>query len=217
MKQSVQKIIDEYLEKYPALENCRADMTEALELLLECFGSGGKLLVCGNGGSASDSLHIVGELMKGFVLPRRLAGKDRENIKKCCPDAEYMLRNLQGALPAISLVSESALLTAYSNDEAPDLAFAQQVWGLGREGDTLLSVTTSGNSANTLYAAEAAHAKGMRVIGLTGSSGGKLKPLSDVCICVPAVRPHEVQELHLPVYHCLCLALEEAFFGTAQD
>lgn len=214
MKKSIQKITEEYFTKYPLPEECRRDFTAALEMLIACYSADGKLLVCGNGGSASDSLHIVGELMKGFALPRRLTGKDRERIEKNAPDAAYMLKNLQGALPAISLVNETALITAYANDEAPDLSFAQQVWGLGREGDVLLAITTSGNSANTLYAAEAAHARGMHVIGLTGEGGGKLKALADICIRVPAVRPHEVQELHLPVYHCLCLALEEAFFGA---
>ena len=217
MKAAVRKIMEEYPGKYPALEACRADMYAALESLTACFASGGKLLVCGNGGSASDALHIVGELMKGFVLPRRLEGKDKQRIAENCPDADYMLRNLQGALPAIALVSETALMTAYANDEAPDLCFAQQVWGYGREGDALLCITTSGNSKNTLYAAEAARARGMRVIGLTGQSGGKLAPLSDICIRVPAVRAHEVQELHLPVYHCLCLALEETFYGRGED
>lgn len=209
MKESARKFLNDYTVRYPELLPCRDTVFAAGEILAESFRIGGKLLVCGNGGSASDALHIVGELMKGFILPRRLP----EELFQNCPDGAYLSKNLQDALPAVALVGETALTTAYSNDEAPDLIFAQQVYGYGRKGDALLCISTSGNSANVLYAAQTARVRGVSVLGLTGESGGKLAPLCDVCIKVPARKAHEVQEYHLPVYHALCLALEEEFFG----
>lgn len=209
MKEKVQAIFEEMISRYPALEACRADVEKAAEMMTDTFRAGGKLLTCGNGGSASDAMHIVGELMKGFVLARKLGTDMREKL-----DDDYLSDNLQGALPAVSLIGEAALSTAYANDCAPDLAFAQQVLGLGRAGDMLLGITTSGNSKNVLYAAKVARAQGMKVIMLTGEGGGKAAQLADVTIAVPEKETFKVQEYHLPVYHALCLAIEEEFFGA---
>lgn len=214
MKQSAMEQLNTLVRRYPALETCMADVEQAAETMIKSYGGGGKLLVCGNGGSAADSMHIVGELMKGFVLPRKLTQQQADALRAACPElAPYCIDNLQQALPAISLVSESALSTAYANDQAPDLAFAQQVLGHGRAGDVLLGISTSGNSANVLYAAGVAKSLGMKVIGLTGEGGGRLAPMCDVCIRVPSRETYQIQEYHLPVYHALCLALEEEFFG----
>ena len=183
-------------------------------MMIACYRQGGKVLVCGNGGSAADSLHIVGELMKGFILPRKLKPELQEKLRSTCPEmAEYCIANLQGALPAISLVNEVGLTTAYANDQAPDLGFAQQVLGQGKEGDVLFAISTSGNSANVLYAAGVAKALGIKVIGLAGQTGGKMVQWCDVCIKVPSRVTFKIQEYHLPVYHALCLCLEEEFFG----
>ena len=208
--------LNQLFGRYPALEACRQEIEAAYELLRGCFAAGGRLLVCGNGGSAADSLHIVGELMKGFALSRKLSADWEEKFKQVCPEmAPYLMENLQGALPAISLVSETALSTAYANDQAPDLSFAQQVLGQGKAGDVLLCISTSGNSTNVLYAAAVARAMELRVIGLAGQGGGRLKELSDVCICAPSRITYQIQEYHLPIYHALCLALEREFFGEA--
>jgi D-sedoheptulose 7-phosphate isomerase len=206
--EKVHAVFAELYERYPALTACRAEIEAAAAVMCESFANGGKLLTCGNGGSASDAEHIVGELMKAFVLPRKLN-------KEMCDllDDEYLSSNLQGALPAVSMIGESALSTAYANDCAPDLAFAQQVLGLGRKGDVLLGIATSGNSKNVLYAAKVARVQGMKVIMLTGQGGGKCAALSDVAVCVPEKETFKVQEYHLPVYHALCLAIEEEFFG----
>ncbi|MBQ2956784.1 MAG: SIS domain-containing protein [Clostridia bacterium] len=208
MKASVVAIFDELVARYPALAVCRADIEKAAQIMIESFRSGKKLLTCGNGGSASDAEHIVGELMKAFVLPRKL---DKELCDKL--NDPYLSDNLQGALPAVSMIGESALSTAYANDCAPDLAFAQQVLGLGREGDVLLGISTSGNSKNVVYAGKVAAVQGMKVIMLTGEAGGKCAELADAAIRVPEKETFKVQEYHLPVYHALCLAIEEEFFG----
>lgn len=208
MNDKIQAIFDELTVRYPALSACRPDIEAAAQLMIDSFRVGGKLLTCGNGGSAADAQHIVGELMKSFVLPRQLPESVRSRL-----DDEYLSANLQGALPAVSLIGESALTTAYANDCAPDLAFAQQVLGLGRPGDVLLGVTTSGNSKNVLYAAKTARAQGMKVVMLTGANGGKASDLADVTVRAPETETFKVQEYHLPVYHALCLAVEEAFFG----
>ncbi len=214
MKDGAKREINTLLERYPVLSGMRARLSECVELLTVCFRAGGKMLVCGNGGSAADSLHIVGELMKGFVLDRPLPEKLRDALCASCPDeAAYYIANLQRALPVISLTSEISLITAYSNDKAADLVFAQQVLGYGRAGDVLLAISTSGNSANILHAARIARVVGMDVISMTGRGGGMLAKLSDVLLDIPADVTHHVQELHLPVYHALCLALEQELFG----
>lgn len=190
----------------------RNTLDEAVSLLVDCFAKGGKLLVCGNGGSAADAGHITGELMKGFRLMRPLSPAEKEKLA-ALPDGQFLADKLQGALPCISLAEHAALSTAFSNDVEPSLVFAQQVWGYGREGDTLLGISTSGNAKNVCNAVVAARARGMRVIGLTGRGGGRLGELCDTIIRVPADETYRVQEYHLPVYHALCAMLEEAFFS----
>ncbi len=199
---------------YPDLASCRDDIESAYTLLERSFASGHKLLVCGNGGSASDSEHLVGELMKGFVLKRALSDEVRARFAAEFGDAGAALATqLEGALPAIALTGHTSLSTAVANDGAPDAMFAQQVWGYGRSGDVLLAITTSGNSVNVLNALRVARVKGLKTIGLTGVSGGAMKALCDVTICVPSETTHEIQERHLPIYHALAIALETRFFG----
>lgn len=213
MKPSAGKIIETLLLRYPVLEVCRASIFAAAEAVCECYRAGGKLMVCGNGGSAADAEHIVGELMKGFCKKRPLPPELRARLEAACPeDAAYLAANLQGALPALSLVNPVALTTAFANDCAPDLAMAQQVLGIGAPGDVLLAISTSGNSRNVVYAVETAKVRGVKSIALTGRSGGRLRGLADITVAVPEDETYRVQELHLPVYHALCLAAEEEFF-----
>ena len=209
------KHIDELIARYPILAPCREDILRAYEVLEACYGGGRKLLVAGNGGSAADSEHIVGELMKEFKLKRKIFANQAEAMQQIDPEMGRILaENLQGALPAISLCEHSGLNTAFMNDSGePALIFAQQVNGYGRAGDVFLGISTSGNSKNILYAAIAAKAKGLKVIGLTGQKESRLLKLADVCIRVPETETYKIQELHLPVYHALCMMLEEHFFG----
>jgi len=202
------------LERYPKLAVCKEDIKKAYELLETAYSNGRKLLVCGNGGSASDSEHIVGELMKEFKLKRKVYSGQATALKAIDPELGQVLAdNLQGALPAICLTGHSALTTAFMNDANADLVFAQQVNGYGKPGDVFLGISTSGNSKNVLYAAVNAKAKGLKVIGLTGAKDSKLMRYADVCVRVPETETYKIQEYHLPVYHCLCLMLEEKFFG----
>ena len=206
--------IDLLMERYPSLESAKNDIVAAYLLLEESYKNGGKLLVAGNGGSAADAEHIVGELMKGFKLPRKPEADFAEKLVEENQELGAVLaENLQGALPAIALDGHPALSTAYMNDCEPLLCFAQQVNGYGKSGDVFLGISTSGNSKNVLYAATTAHAKGMKVIGLTGAKDSKLKDMSDVCIKAPQTETYMIQELHLPIYHCLCLMLEDRFFA----
>ena len=209
-----EKILDQLIERYPALAGVREDIWAAYEVIADCYVNGGKLLIAGNGGSAAGAGHMVGELMKGFVKPRKL-GKEMAD-KLIAVDGEMgqaLADKLQGALPAIALVDHVALSTAYLNDMDPLLGFAQQLNGYGEEGDVFLGISTSGNSKNVLYACTVAKAKGMKVIGLTGRDGGRLREMSDVAVVVPEEETYKIQELHLPVYHGVCLMLEERFFG----
>lgn len=207
--------LNHLIDRYPKLIVCKEDIWQAYELLEAAYQSGRKLLVCGNGGSASDSEHIVGELMKEFKLKRKIYGYQAAALKEIDSELGQMLAdNLQGALPAISLTGHSALQTAYMNDAVPELVFAQQVNGYGKPGDVFLGISTSGNSKNVLYAAVTAKSKGLKVIGLTGAKENKLMKYADVCIRVPETETYKIQELHLPVYHCLCLMLEDRFFGV---
>lgn len=206
--------IDLLVERYPSLESAKNDIVAAYLLLEESYKNGGKLLVAGNGGSAGDAEHIVGELMKGFKLPRKPEADFAEKLVEENQELGSVLaENLQGALPAIALDGHPALSTAYMNDCEPLLCFAQQVNGYGKSGDVFLGISTSGNSKNVLYAATTAHAKGMKVIGLTGAKDSKLKDMSNVCIKAPQTETYMIQELHLPIYHCLCLMLEDRFFA----
>ena len=214
MEDRLMKHIDLLVERYPSLESAKEDIIAAYEVLEESYKNGGKLLVAGNGGSAADAEHIVGELMKGFKLPRRPKTDFAEKLMAENQELGAVLaENLQGALPAIALDGHPALSTAYMNDCEPLLCFAQQVNGYGKAGDAFLGISTSGNSKNVLYAATTAHAKGMKVIGLTGAKDSKLKDMSDVCIKAPQTETYMIQELHLPIYHCLCLMLEDKFFS----
>lgn len=201
------------LGRYPGLEVCRGDIAAAYDILEASYAGGGKLLIAGNGGSAADAEHIVGELMKSFVKKRELPSGYEEALIKTDPEMGGILaRHLQGALPAIALDGHLALSTAYQNDCEPLLCFAQQVNGFGRGGDVFLGISTSGNSANVIYAAVAAKARGMKVICLTGEGESRLSDIADVCVRVPETETYKVQELHLPVYHALCMMLEERFF-----
>lgn len=217
LKKTTLEKVEELIERYPALAVCREDLRAAVQAICESYAGGHKLLVCGNGGSASDSEHIVGELMKGFLLPRKLGAQERQAFEKACPaSAAYLMENLQGTLPAVSLVNSVGLGTAFANDQAPDLVFAQQVLGLGAAGDVLIAISTSGSSQNVLYALDVARAKGLRTIALTGEKGGRMaaEHLAETVIRVPATETFKIQEYHLPVYHMLCIAAEHEFFGA---
>ncbi|MBQ5824656.1 MAG: SIS domain-containing protein [Clostridia bacterium] len=198
-------IFSELFERYPALGKCEADIYRAYTVLKKCYDGNGKVLACGNGGSAADADHIVGELMKGFLLGRKI------NDKALNGDDEILM-HLQDALPAVSLDSHSALLTAFSNDLDFDYAYAQQVYGLGNAGDVLIALSTSGNSASVVNAVRAAGAKGVVSVGITGSKDSKMSEKCDVCIKLPETETFKIQELTLPVYHCLCAMLEADFF-----
>ena len=207
--------LNHLIDRYPKLIVCREDIVKAYGILEEAYLLGRKLLVSGNGGSASDSEHIVGELMKEFKLKRKVFNDQADALKSIDSELGLVLaENLQGALPAISLTGHSSLTTAFMNDAMPELVFAQQVNGYGKPGDVYLGISTSGNSKNVLYAAVNAKAKGLKVIGLTGAKENKLMKYADVCIRVPEPETYKIQELHLPVYHCLCLMLEDKFFGV---
>jgi D-sedoheptulose 7-phosphate isomerase len=206
--------INELVERYPGLLPVKNNIGRAADSLIKCYQNGGKVLVCGNGGSSSDSDHIVGELMKGFEHKRPLSENlKNELISLGGERGAFLAASLQQGLPAISLTAHSGLISAVANDSDADLIFAQQVVGYGNEGDILLALSTSGNSLNILDAIITAKAKRMKVIGLTGETGGKMAPLCDILINVPGKSTAFVQELHLPVYHVLCLIVETSFFG----
>lgn len=209
------KYINLLVERYPSLDFVKDDIVAAYLLMEEAYENGGKLLVAGNGGSAADAEHIVGELMKGFKLSRKLeAGFAEQLVAENVELGGILAENLQGALPAIALDGHPALSTAYMNDCEPLLCFAQQINGYGKPGDVFLGISTSGNSKNMLFAATTAHAKGMKVIGLTGAKDSRLMDMSDVCIKAPQTETYMIQELHLPIYHCLCLMLEDKFLHS---
>ena len=206
------KIFNALYDKYPKISNCKTDIEKAFQCLTNTYDNGGKVLICGNGGSAADSEHIVGELMKGFNLKRELSPSEKAVFSKY-ENGQYIANNLQKALPAISLVSQTSLITAFANDVAADMLFAQQVYGYAKKNDTLIALTTSGDSQNIINAARVAEALGCNVLSITGSGGGKIKDNSTVCIRLPADSPYEVQEYTLPLYHALCAALEERYFS----
>lgn len=216
MEDRLIKHIDLLIARYPCLDVCRQSIADAYEVLEQCYLNGNKLLIAGNGGSCSDSEHIVGELMKGFKLPRKCSAEYAEKLKAVDPvrGAELAMR-LQGGLPSIALDGHQGLNTAYINDVENGglLMYAQQVNGYGKAGDIFLGISTSGNSKNVMYATVVAHAKNMKVIGLTGAKGGELAKVADVVIKVPETETYMIQELHLPLYHTLCLMLEDRFFG----
>ena len=202
------------VRRYPVLDACQAELSRAVDALISVFESGKKLLICGNGGSASDSEHIVGELMKGFNLSRPIPVAQAVRLKEVAGELGSEIGSrLQLGLPAISLTSQHALMTAIANDIDGSMIFAQQVQGLGSQGDALLGISTSGNSRNVLNAFVTAKARNMITIALTGKSGGKVLPWVDFAVRVPADTVVEIQELHLPVYHYFCMSLECHFFG----
>lgn len=212
MKESTRKIYDELFVRYPVLDTIKENVLRVFEILESVYKNGGSLFCAGNGGSSSDSEHIVGELLKSFKKKRAIDESVANSLLKLGEDGEYLLSKLEGSLPAVSLISQTGIMTAFANDKSWDTAIAQQLYGLGRVGDCLLVLSTSGNSKNCVYATHVAKAKGLKTIAFTGESGGKLKELCDESICVPEIETYKVQELHLPVYHCLCAMLEEEFF-----
>ena len=214
MRLEQEKTITALLTNHPALQPLEGELLRAHALLREAFSGGGKLLVCGNGGSAADSAHVVGELMKGFLSRRPISPEKKAEMKRLNPDiGEDVLSKLQLAVPAIPLPSLTALNSAFCNDVDPSLVYAQELMGLGTPGDMLLCISTSGNSANCVAAAEVGKALGLTVIALTGAKGGRLKEKADICICVPETETFKVQELHLPVYHYLCAEVEATIFS----
>ena len=205
--------MNELLARYPALEVCKEDILKAKDALIQCYENGGKLLLCGNGGSCADCDHIVGELMKGFLKKRPLTDEKKAEMQKSCPDLDdYTLNSLQDALPAISLTSYNALNTAFANDVDPELTFAQGVIGLAKKNDVLIAISTSGNSKSVTAAAKVAKALGVRVIELSGRDGGTLRAYADVAVIAPEYETYKIQELHLPIYHYLCAEIEKHFF-----
>lgn len=214
LEKRIEKYLNLLVERYPSLETVKKEIATAYSFIADCYRNGKKLLVAGNGGSAADAEHIVGELMKSFVLERKVEHEFSEQLISIDSELGNVLaQNLQGALPAIALDGHMSLSTAYMNDCEPLMCFAQQVNGYGTAGDVFMGISTSGNSKNVMYAATVARAKEMKVIGLTGEKESKLSVFADVCIKAPQRETYMVQELHLPIYHCLCLMLEETFFG----
>lgn len=215
----IEKKLEEYInvliERYPKLESVRQSIIDAYFVMEDCYKHDGKLLVAGNGGSAADSEHIAGELMKRFKVPRPVTNEYAERLKAIDPlIGKELAKNLERSLMAIPLVAHEALTTAYINDVDGLGVFAQQLFGLGREGDVFLGISTSGNSKNVMNAAVVAKASRIKVIGLTGSDGGMLAKVADVIVRAPEVETYMIQELHLPIYHCWCMMLEEHFFVT---
>jgi phosphoheptose isomerase len=213
LKQAVNDIFENLFVRYPRLVSCKEDIEKAFSILQQCYGRGGKVLLCGNGGSAADCEHIVGELMKGFMLKRDICTEDTDKIKKAFPeDSEFLIKNLQGALPAISLVSQSAISSAFINDVSAEMVFAQQVYGYLKDGDVVIGLSTSGNAKNVVNAIKIAKALGAETIGLTGETGGKLKDICTAAIKAPACETYKIQEYHLPIYHALCAMIEAEVF-----
>ncbi len=207
-------MLNRLLSRYPDLHSCAEDVVSAYRMLENCYQQGGKVLVCGNGGSAADSEHITGELLKGFYLKRPIAVELRQKLAELWPnEGKYLADHLQGALPAISLVSQVSFITAFANDVAADMIFAQQVFAYGQAGDVLLALSTSGNAKNVVNAVKVASAKGIRSLSLTGKTGGILGHVSDVTIKVGWELTPDIQERHQAIYHTLCAMLEERFFA----
>lgn len=214
LENRLEKHIELLINRYPVLEVCKQDIIEAYLLMEECYENDGKLLVAGNGGSAADSEHIAGELMKRFKIQRPVSEEYANRLVEIDPErGPGLAKNLERSLMAIPLVAHEALTTAYINDVDGVGVFAQQLMGFGRKGDVFLGISTSGNSKNIMNATVVARASGIKIIGLTGATGGELAEVSDVVIKVPETETYMIQELHLPVYHCLCLMLEDRFFG----
>ncbi len=212
MKETVKSVFEELFFRYPVLECCREDIAAAYSLICDTYSRGGTVFTCGNGGSCSDSEHIVGELLKSFRFKRRISADTASALRAQGREGEELANTLEGALPAVALTSHSALTTAFLNDTEPQMTFAQQLLGLGREGDLLISISTSGNSKNCVYAAIVAKAKGLAVLALTGEADSRLCEIADVTVRAPESETFKIQEFHLPVYHALCAMVEATFF-----
>ena len=202
-------MLNELLSRYPQLKTCEEDIVESVNMIINCYKNKGKLLLCGNGGSSADCEHIVGELMKGFLSKRPLSEEQKQEMKKNNPNLTYAtLSKLQQGLPAIALPSMVGLNSAFCNDVDPELIYAQSLMGLGNKDDVVFCISTSGNSKNCVICANVAKGLGLSVVALTGQNGGKLKEIADISICVPETETYKVQELHLPIYHYICMMLE---------
>ena len=212
MKENTKKILDDLCSRFPSLEKIKADIEKAFAVIRDCFKRGGTLFLCGNGGSASDCEHIAGELLKSFKKKRAINSEVYAYLEAYGEEGKLLQEKLEGGLPVLSLVSQTGIISAFSNDKAWEVAFAQQLNAMGKTGDCLLSLSTSGNSKNCVLATVLAKAKNISTIALTGEGGGKLKELCDITLAVPQSETYLVQELHLPIYHCLCAMLEEEFF-----
>ncbi|MBQ6472133.1 MAG: SIS domain-containing protein [Victivallales bacterium] len=199
--------------RYPALQSCKCSIWDAYLALRECFASDHALFACGNGGSAADSDHIVGEIVKGFTKKRPLSVAEQKSFVENGEEGIVLADKLQQGFKAFNLMSQSAIWSAVANDLDSDMGAAQQLWAIGRSGDVLLGISTSGNARNVALAVQVARVRHIKVIGLTGQSGGRLAKMADVCICVPERETFKVQELHLPVYHALCMMVEHSFFA----
>lgn len=218
LESKLEKHVEHLIKRYPALETCRDQIIDAYLVMEECYERDGKLLIAGNGGSAADSEHIAGELMKRFKSPRPVPQEFAEKLKSIDSlRGENLAQNLERGLMAIPLVAHEALTTAYINDVDGLGVFAQQLYGFGRPGDVFIGISTSGNSKNVMSATVVARALGIKVIGLTGAKGGELATVADVCVKAPSDETYVIQEYHLPIYHCWCLMLEEKFFGVPQN
>lgn len=214
LEPGLEKHIDLLISRYPALEGVKQTIIDAYFVMEECYEHDGKLLIAGNGGSAADSEHIAGELMKRFKTPRPVTPEFADKLRAIDPEyGEDLAQNLERGLMAIPLVAHEALSTAYINDVDGCGVFAQQLFGFGRPGDVFLGISTSGNSRNVILATVVARALGIKVIGLTGAKGGELASAADVCVKAPSNETYMIQEFHLPIYHCWCLMLEDRFFG----
>lgn len=217
-KISVINIFNELINTYPKLSVCAESIWQSFYCLRGAFKTDKKLIIIGNGGSAADSMHIVGELMKSFIFHRALPNNHSVKLKELFgKEGESLSQHLEGTLMAIAPVSEMGLLTAYNNDALSETAFAQMVYGYGRPGDVLLAISTSGHSKNVLYGCMAARLREMSIVGLTGEDGGKLSGLCDIAVCVPSNQTFRIQEYHLPIYHALCAMLETEFFAGMED
>lgn len=209
----MEKYIDDLIKRYPVLAQCKDSINAAYKLMEQSYSSGGKVLIAGNGGSAADSEHMAGELMKRFSKSRPISDDFKEKLISIDAEiGEELSKNLEGTLRAIPLVAHEAMSTAYINDVDGYGVFAQQLFGFGDEGDVFIGISTSGNSKNIINAAIVAKAMGIKVLGLTGQGGGRLAELADVVVRVPEKETYKIQELHLPIYHCWCLMLEDYFF-----
>ena len=214
LEERLYKHINTLIERYPKLEGVRQSIIDAYLIMEECYENGGKLLIAGNGGSAADSEHIAGELMKRFKIQRPVGDEYAQILMEIDSErGRELAKNLECSLMAIPLVAHEALSTAYINDVDGYGVFAQQLFGFGRKGDVFLGISTSGNSKNIMNATVVARASGIKVIGLTGANGGELAMVADAAVKVPETETYMIQELHLPIYHCWCLMLEDRFFG----